>query len=224
VGKMSHQERASTEPDLIPEKTSIASCGWYMKRLKRFSAPLPGSPVCVAYERRVPLESDSCHSGHAPARGAIGPPGGAIGPPGGAIGPPGGAGQGYAERCWCAASAWPTGALAGLHRNSLRRGREGSPLCGGTPGFRRSGYGASGFLGSVYGYRVGTAGRGRLAHPLPDDWHGRKKGVCWAGGTWRQGEPWQSNGACREPRLSRCESMVIARGLLLATMCNFMTT
>ena len=60
-----------------------------MERLKRFSAhslhpvggrsasltrartaPVPGSHVCVAYERCAPHESDSCHSGHAPARGA----------------------------------------------------------------------------------------------------------------------------------------------------------
>jgi hypothetical protein len=65
-----------------------------MGRLKRFSAhslrpmggqsasltcariaPVPGSHVCVAYERCASHESDSCHSGHAPARGGIGPRG-----------------------------------------------------------------------------------------------------------------------------------------------------
>jgi hypothetical protein len=34
------------------------------------TAPVPGGHVCVAYERCVPHESDSCHSGHAPASGA----------------------------------------------------------------------------------------------------------------------------------------------------------
>ena len=71
-------------------KTSIASCGWYTERRKRFSvhslrlmggrsapltcariAPVPGSHVCVAYERCVRHESDSRHSGHAPASGAL---------------------------------------------------------------------------------------------------------------------------------------------------------
>jgi hypothetical protein len=38
-------------------------------------APVPGSHVCVAYERCAPHESDSRHSGHVPARSGIGPRG-----------------------------------------------------------------------------------------------------------------------------------------------------
>jgi hypothetical protein len=60
--------------------------------------------------------------------------------------------------------------------------------------FPGSVYGTSGFRGSVYGYRVGSPRHGHLAYLLPGNRQGRKKGVCWAGGSGRRGESWTSNG------------------------------
>jgi hypothetical protein len=164
------------------EKTSIASCGWYMERLKRFSAhslrpmsgrsaslacariaPAPGSHVCVAYERCAPHVSDSRHSGHALARGA--------------------ARQGYAAGNAAIRERWP-----GAKRRTTHKGQ-------------------SGFLGDVwlsrrYGVtRVsGALVAGRLAR--------KEKGrVLGRGGRATGGSPGEVAVPARESRLSRCESL-----------------
>jgi hypothetical protein len=234
------------------EKTSIASCGWNMEHLRRFSAyslrpmggrstpltceriaPVPGSHVCVAYERCVPHESDSCHSGHVPARGDAVPR--------------------YAAGNGAIRGRWP------------RDGRQADPKA-----FK----GQSGFLSGAGAPRrpswaalrrvlpetlCGAAARdrgfaaGRQVFRAPDMARQDFLAPCMViasvrhdTGVWRTrcrttgtegkracvGQEGQGDGGspgevavpAREPRLSRCESLVGAWDLLLATICNLMGT
>jgi hypothetical protein len=209
------------------EKSSIASCGWYMERLKRFSAhslrpmsgrsvpltcariaPVPGRHVCVAYERRVSHESDSRHSGHAPAlRQAV---------PKSRSGFLSGAGVPHRlgrPVLWRVPSETFCGAVARDPR--IAAGRQVL----GVPDMARQHFLAPCMvIGSVRHdtgvwrtrcRTTGTEGKGRCV------------------GQERQGDggsPGEVAVPAREPRLSRCESLVDARDLLLATIRNLIGT
>jgi hypothetical protein len=256
---MSYQERAS-ETYFIMGKTSIASCRWYMERLKRFSAlslrpmgglsapltcariaPVPGSHVCGAYERCAPHESDSCHSGHASARGGIGP-------------------RGATRQAHAAANAairvwWPRAKRRATPKGPTPKGQWGFP--NGISAPRRPSRPA--FWRVLPGTFRGAAARdrgfaaGRQVFGAPDMARQDFLAPCMViasvrrgTGVWRTrcqtagtegkracvGQQGQGDGGspgkvavpAREPRLSRCESPADAWDLLLATVSNVMGT
>jgi hypothetical protein len=226
-----------------------------MERLKRFSAlslrsmgglsaslpctriaPVPGSHVCGAYERCAPHESDSRHSGHAPARGGIGLRAAAR--------------QGHAAANAAIRVRWPRA----KHR-ATRKGQSGFPNGAGAP--RRPSRPAfwrvlpETFRGAPVRDRSFAAGRQVFGAPdmarqdfLPPCmviasvrhgtgvWRTRCRTTGTEGkracvGRKRQGDggsPGEVAVPVREPRLSRCESLADAWDLLLATVCNAMCT
>lgn len=195
---------------MIPEKTSIASCGWYMERLKRFSAlsllpmgglsasltsariaPVPGSHVCVVYERCAPHEGDSCHSGHVSACGGIEP-------------------RGATRQRHAAANA---GAAA------RGRGFAAGRQVFGAPDMARQDFLAPCMVIASVRHDTGV----RRTRCRTTGTEGKRACV----GQERQGDgesPGEVAVPVREPRLSRCESLADARDLPLATVCSLRGT
>jgi hypothetical protein len=223
-----------------------------MERLKRFSeyslrsmggrcatltcariAPVPCSHVCVAYERCAPHESDSCHSGHASARGDAVP--------------------GYAAGNGTIRGRWPRNRhqayLKALKGRSDSLSGTGAPrrpsrptlwrvlpetLCGATARDRGFAAGRQVFGAPDMARQDFLAPCMVIASVRHDTgvWRTRcrttgteGKGAC-AGqeGQGDGGSPGEVAMPAGEPRLSQCESLVSARDLLLATICNLIGT
>jgi hypothetical protein len=191
-------------------------------------APVPGGRVCVAYERCASHESDSCHNGHALARGA--------------------ARQGYAvgkaairERC--------RGPSAGPLPRADRASWTVLECRVRLTGRRSAGSSPKPFGGAVAGDRGFAAGR--QVFGAPDMTRQDFMAPCMViGSVWRDTGVWrmrcrttgtEGKRACAgqqgqgdggspgevvlfalEARLSRRESLTGLWDLLLATMCNVM--
>jgi hypothetical protein len=86
--------------------------------------------------------------------------------------------------------------------------------------FPGSVYGTSGFRGSVYGYRVGSARRGRLRTRCQTTGEEGKRACVGQADRGAGGSPGRVAASAREPRLSQRESLNSRGYLLLTTNCN----
>ena len=180
------------------------------------TAPVPGGHVCVAYERCVPHESDSCHSGHAPASGAAirgrWPRAGQRATPKGRTGFLNGADvprQPSRPAFWMVLTE--TFCAAAVRDRGFAAGRQ----VFGAPDMARQDFLAPCMvIASVWHdtgvwrarcRTTGTEGKGACVGQQGQD---------------DGGSPGEVTVPAREPRLSRCESQAGAQDLSLDTLCN----